>query len=138
MNQLLNMYRKRGWATVRGTALSLSVGVLLLAGTAVAQEGHPLAGSWHGTVGEGDDIMDITVIMDWDGTEVTGVINPGFEHAALQNARLMSGDWTVSFEIDYPNRDGQVQRCMVSGAIDQLGSPYGDGDVALRRRDTNS
>ena len=100
-------------------------GMLLLtlaAGLAVAQEGHPLVGSWHGTRGEGASQTDITVIMDWDGTVVTGLVNPGFEHAELLNARLVSRDWTVSFELDFTTGDGQTERCVVNGAIDRLGS----------------
>jgi hypothetical protein len=100
-------------------------GMLLLTlavGRVAAQEGHPLVGSWHGIVGEGNAERDLTVIMDWDGTVVTGLVNPGFEHAELQNARLVSSDWTVSFELDFENRDGQSERCIVNGAIDRLGS----------------
>jgi len=39
-------------------------------------------------------------IMDWDGTQVTGMVNPGFEHMALQNAKLNPKDWTVHFEVE--------------------------------------
>jgi hypothetical protein len=63
-----------------------------------AQEGHPLVGSWHGNWGTNTmDRRDITVIMDWDGKMVSGVVNPGFDNMQLQNARLFPKDWAVHF-----------------------------------------
>ena len=50
---------------------------LLIAANAVAQEGHPLAGTWYGDYTTGKQATDITVIMKWDGKNVTGLINPG-------------------------------------------------------------
>jgi hypothetical protein len=50
---------------------------LLIAVRAVAQEGHPLAGTWYGDYTTGQQKTDITVIMKWDGKSVTGLINPG-------------------------------------------------------------
>jgi hypothetical protein len=49
----------------------------LLGATAAAQEGHPLAGTWYGDYGTGNQRTDVTVIMKWDGTSLTGSINPG-------------------------------------------------------------
>ena len=91
--------------------------------SAVAQEGHPLVGSWHGDRGANAKARtDVTLIMDWDGTQVTGLVNPGFEHMALQNARLNPKDWTVHFEVDSRDAAGKTVRCMVDGKIDKLGS----------------
>ncbi len=39
--------------------------------------------------------MDLTVIMDWDGTAVTGLVNPVTDRAPFQNAVLDSGDWSA-------------------------------------------
>jgi len=96
----------------------------LLAGgrPAVAQEGHPLVGSWHGDRGtSARDRADVTVLMDWDGTRITGMVNPGFDGMRLQNATLNPKDWTVHFEIDSKER-GNTLRCSVDGKIDRLGS----------------
>jgi hypothetical protein len=90
---------------------------------AVAQEGHPLAGSWHGTMGPNATAQtDITLIMDWDGKTITGVVNPGFDQMTLQNAKLTPADWTVHFEIDSRDSAGRTVRCVVDGKIDKLGS----------------
>ena len=50
---------------------------MLIAVRAVAQEGHPLAGTWYGDYTTGKQATDITVIMKWDGKSITGLINPG-------------------------------------------------------------
>ena len=88
-----------------------------------AQEGHPLVGSWHGDRGTGaKNRTDITLIMDWDGTQITGVVNPGFESMKLQNAKLTPKDWSLHFEVDSKDASGTVARCLVDGKIDRLGS----------------
>ena len=96
---------------------------VLAAAPASAQEGHPLVGSWHGDRGpSAKNRTDVTLIMDWDGTQLTGVVNPGFEHMALQNARLTPKGWLVHFELDVKDAAGKTTRCMVDGKIDKLGS----------------
>ena len=102
----------------------VAIALLWLAGTpAVAQEGHPLVGSWHGDRGPNAKARtDVTLIMDWDGTQLTGLVNPGFEGMALQNAKLNPKDWTVHFEVESKDAAGMTTRCMVDGKIDKLGS----------------
>jgi len=51
--------------------------VALIAVSAAAQEGHPLAGTWYGDYTTGTQKTDITVILKWDGKNITGLINPG-------------------------------------------------------------
>ena len=96
---------------------------LAIAAPALAQEGHPLAGSWHGDWGpNAKSRTDLTVIMDWDGETLTGLVNPGFDQAPLQNAKLNPSNWTVHFEIDAKDSAGKPVRCIVDGKIDKLGS----------------
>jgi hypothetical protein len=97
--------------------------MIVAAASAIAQEGHPLVGSWHGDRGpNAKNRTDVTLIMDWDGTQLTGLVNPGFEHLALHNATLNAKGWTVHFEIDARDAAGKTTRCMVDGKIDKLGS----------------
>ena len=109
-----------------GTRAALLVTMTLGAAPAaplLAQEGHPLVGSWHGDRGTtAKNRIDVTLIMDWDGTQLTGVVNPGFESMALQNAKLTPKGWTVHFEIDEKDKSGKAVRCIVDGKIDRLGS----------------
>jgi hypothetical protein len=97
--------------------------VLLVYGVASAQEGHPLVGPWHGDRGtNAKNRIDITLVMDYDGEKITGVVNPGFESMELQNARLTPKGWLLHFEIDSKEAGGKVVRCIVDGKIDRLGS----------------
>lgn len=91
---------------------------------AVAQQGHPLSGSWHGNWGlpGSEEHVDLTVIMDWDGTAVTGLVNPVTDRAPLENAVLDSSNWTVRFEVDVADASGETRRCVANGSIDRLGS----------------
>ncbi len=103
--------------------LAVVFACLVIAGPVLAQEGHPLAGSWHGNWGLNQTSRnDLTVVMDWDGKAVTGIVNPGFDQSALQNARLNPKDWTVHFEIDSKDNSGKPVRCIADGKIDKLGS----------------
>ena len=108
---------------VRGGCLLVVIVCVILAAPILAQEGHPLVGAWHGDWGPDATIrQDVTLIMDWDGTTLTGLVNPGFEHASLENASLVSSDWSVHFEIDFDDGSGEAVRCVVDGTIDRLGS----------------
>ena len=56
--------------------LSVIIGVVFLSAAALAQEGHPLKGSWigewSGNTTHGDFVL---IVMDWNGEEVTGMIS---------------------------------------------------------------
>jgi len=63
--------------------------VLTLTVTAIAQEGHPLTGTWYGDFGmTASQRNDLTVIMQWDGKQTTGTINPGPKAVPIKVARL--------------------------------------------------
>ena len=99
-----------------------TLALLLITGTLIAQEGHPLVGTWHGNWGAtATNRSDFTVVMDWDGKLISGVVNPGFDSMQMQNAKLNPKDWTVHFEVDR-KENGSTVRCMVDGKIDKLGS----------------
>jgi hypothetical protein len=63
--------------TGRARAWLLTATAVFVAATVLAQEGHPLGGTWYGEYTSGNQKRDLTVIMKWDGTNVTGSINPG-------------------------------------------------------------
>jgi hypothetical protein len=51
----------------------------------IAQEGHPLVGSWRGDWGpNAKDRTDVTFILNYDGNNIVGMINPGPDVAKLQ------------------------------------------------------
>jgi hypothetical protein len=67
-------------------AFILFAAAMALAVTATAQEGYPLAGTWYGDYGTGNQKHDLTVIMKWDGRTVTGIVNPGPTATPIKSA----------------------------------------------------
>ena len=107
----------------RAFYLFVVLACLIIAAPVLAQEGHPLVGSWHGNWGPSQtNRSDFTLVMDWDGKTITGIVNPGFDQLALQNAKLNPKDWTLHFEVDRKESSGSTVHCMVDGKIDKLGS----------------
>jgi hypothetical protein len=84
------------------------------------QEGHPLVGSWHGNWGSNaKDRTDLTIVMFWDGKEVTGMLNPGLDSSKLQKATLDPSNWTLHFESD-AKVNGSIVHVVADGKIENL------------------
>jgi len=94
---------------------------VLVAMPALAQEGHPLKGSWLGTWA-GNKMLgnDVLVVMTWDGKKITGTINPGTDNLAIKNASLTPEGWQVHLEADAKDKAGQVVTFTVDGKIENL------------------
>ena len=91
---------------------------------AVAQEGHPLKGSWIGVWESNDAHGDnVVVILDWDGQRVTGMINPGTDNIAIAEATLDPDDWSVHIEADAQTDAGRSIRYVIDGTIQELELP---------------
>jgi len=87
-----------------------------------AQEGHPLKGSWIGDWGPNpNDRNQVTVVMDWDGKQITGVLNPGPGAIPILKASLEPKGWLVHFEADAKNAAGRTVHYIVDGHIENLG-----------------
>ena len=81
--------------------------LFFVAALAIAQEGHPLTGTWHGSWGpSATQRTDVTLVMKWDGKNVVGIINPGFDAMPLENAVLEPKGWMFHFEATA--KDGKV------------------------------
>jgi hypothetical protein len=101
--------------------------VLVLIFLLFAQEGHPLTGTWHGEWGPSSTHRnDVTLVLEWDGKNITGLINPGPESIKLTTATLEPNfeptKWTVHFEADAKDRDGKPVRFIIDGRIENLTS----------------
>ena len=95
--------------------------LLILSALAFAQEGHPLRGTWHGNWGPTpQDRTDVTLVMDWDGDTVTGILNPGLRATPLQKAVLKAETLEVHFEADVKDRSGAVVHAVVDAKIDDV------------------
>jgi uncharacterized protein DUF6152 len=96
--------RLRTWIVV---AASLLTSVLPR-----AQEGHPLTGTWVGDVGQ----RHVTVVLEWDGKNVTGTINPGPNASQIKVARIDPVMWSVHLEAD------GAAHVVVDGGLTNIGS----------------
>jgi len=80
-----------------GPALAI-IWLVLLSGP-LAQEGHPLVGTWRGTWGPSPaDRHNVTLVLQWDGKMITGVIDPGPKGIRFEKVTLEPGRWVVRFE----------------------------------------
>ena len=91
---------------------------------AVAQEGHPLKGSWLGTwTGNKVHGNDVLLVITWDGKNITGDVNPGtdgsFYYASLALSELTAkGHSLLSF---YRMAPGQSRFHLMSVPVDAGG-----------------
>ena len=99
------------------------LGILLsFAVSAAAQVGHPAKGSWTGYYGPNDsDQQRFRLLLDWTGSEITGVINPGRRAISLDKVELDYSTWMMTLEADLP-LDGGTARFVVTGKLENLGS----------------
>ena len=108
--------------TVGGIALGLVMG-FLLALPALAQEGHPMAGSWVGDYGPTKDQRTrVVVAMDWTGKELAVTINPGPNAIKAKVARVNPNDWSLHLEADGKDAQGRAAAYVIDGKIDDLGT----------------
>ena len=77
---------------------NLLAALLLLAAAGVsAQEGFPLDGTWRGeTVAADGSHKTIVLIMQWDGKQIAGTINPGPDAVEFSAAALTPAGWKVT------------------------------------------
>ena len=107
---------------MRRFAVALVLVALCAAGApVVAQEGHPLKGSWIGTwAGNTVHGTDLFMVLDWNGKAITGTINPGQDNIAIKTATLNPDGWVFHFEAEGKDKAGAVITYTVDGKIENL------------------
>jgi hypothetical protein len=98
--------------------------VWLAPGVASAQEGYPLIGAWSGEWGPSSgERTQVVVILEWDGTTIGGIINPGFPDAAtIRAGDLDSTKWAVHLEAEFKDERGNTVRIVIDGTLENIGS----------------
>jgi hypothetical protein len=97
--------------------------VACLGAVGLAQEGHPLVGTWYGDWGPSvNQRNDVTIVMSWDGKKVGGMINPGPDAIPFTVATLDSSKWTVHIEAEAKGSAGSIVRYTIDGKLENLGS----------------
>jgi hypothetical protein len=108
---------------VKAAILFCFLAALVVTVSAVAQEGHPLTGVWYGEWGPSATHRNqITVVMSWDGKNVTGIVNPGPESIPLKVATLDSTKWMVHLEAEAKDQKGAPVRFVADGKLENIGS----------------
>jgi hypothetical protein len=90
----------------------------------VAQEGHPVKGSWLGTW-DGNEVHgdDVLIILVWDGKNITGIINPGTDNIEITKAALDPAQWIVTLEAAGKDKAGAAVNYTIEGKIENLELP---------------
>jgi hypothetical protein len=109
---------------MRKLVFFLSV-LLITVVSASAQEGHPLTGTWSGDWGAtATQRNHLTLVLSWDGKNVTGTINPGPDAIQLGSVYLDVTNWTVRIEADGKDQAGKVVHISAEGKIEDLSSAH--------------
>lgn len=91
--------------------------------TGIAQQGHPLTGTWSGDWGPtATQRNQITLVMNWDGKNVTGLINPGPDAIPITSVFVDVSTWTVRIEADSKDSSGKPVHISAEGKLEDLGS----------------
>jgi len=99
------------------------VACLAVAIPVFSQAGHPAKGSWSGDWGPTAEHRNrILLLLDWDGNEISGTINPGPNAIEIQSAELDPETWTLTIEAMVPVRGGAVEPYRAVGTLENLGS----------------
>jgi hypothetical protein len=89
-----------------------------------AQEGHPLKGSWLGAwesnATHGENVL---LVLDWDGQDIRGIINPGTDNIRIAEASLDPEGWIVRLEAEAEDSSGNPLRYLIEARIENLELP---------------
>jgi hypothetical protein len=89
----------------------------------LAQEGHPLTGTWAGDWGPTiTQRTHLTLVMNWDGKNISGTINPGPDAIPLSSVYLDVTNWTVRIEADTKDSSGKAVHIAAEGRLEDLSS----------------
>jgi hypothetical protein len=90
---------------------------------ALAQEGHPLTGTWAGDWGPtSTQRTHVTFVLNWDGKNVTGTLNPGPNAVPIANVFVDWATWTVRIEADTKDQAGNPVHIAAEGKVEDIGS----------------
>lgn len=87
---------------------------------ALAQEGHPLVGTWQGNWGEDNSLL--TVIINWDGEHFSGIVNPGPGSGEPQNITLDSSKWWVEMSLPVTDANLNSVPFTLKGSLENITS----------------
>jgi hypothetical protein len=87
--------------------------------SAFAQQGHPLTGTWSGDWGpNATQRNQVTFVLNWDGKQVSGLINPGPDSIPIASVFVDVATWTVRIEAETKDK----VHIAAEGRLDDIGS----------------
>jgi hypothetical protein len=96
---------------------ALLLACLAIGAPVFSQQGHPLSGTWSGDWGAtSTQRHQITFVMNWDGKNVTGLINPGPDSIPIASVFVDPATWTVRIEAN------AKEHISAEGKLEDLGS----------------
>ncbi len=105
------------------SASLLAFAAVCLTAVGVAQQGYPLTGTWTGDWGPtSTQRTQITLVMNWDGKNVTGLINPGPDSAPIVSVFVDPTTWTVRIEAEAKDKGDTPVHISAEGKLEDLGS----------------
>jgi hypothetical protein len=114
------VFKEKNMRRVAAVLACLAVGFAL---TLLAQEGHPLTGTWHGDYGTSPaQRTPVVFLMHWDSKKVEGKVNPGANSVPLKAATLDASKWGVHLEADMKDSAGKPMPMVFDGKLDNVGS----------------
>src|SRR5215470_9211674 len=111
---------------------------VLVAALALAQEGHPAKGTWTGYWGPTATENRVVIVMDYDGKNISGTVNPGANAVPIKLARLditpgtppskpgeIPGEPTFKLHIEADTKDakGNSVSIVADGTLRDVGLP---------------
>ena len=99
--------------------------VLAVPSTVGAQFGHPMKGQWSGEWGPKNNPSRLLLNLDWDGKEITGVINPGPNAATVKSVTFDYTDpaaWVVKITAEGKDSSGKPVPITVDGKLENIGA----------------
>lgn len=106
---------------VKAVCLGVLIAGLWIAAWSRAQEGHPLTGTWYGEWGPAGEPNQVTIVLFWNGSEVSGIMDPG-PYSAKVEATLDSTTWTVHLEAVGQDASGGTVTHIADGTMEDVGS----------------
>ena len=112
---------------MRGFMRVLAIATMLaVPATISAQFGHPLKGQWSGGYGKSQENR-LLMNLDWDGKELSGVINPGPNAITIKKADIDYSDataWKVKLQGEGKDATGKAIAVTIDGTLENIGAYY--------------
>ena len=112
---------------MRGFMRMLAIAAMLaVPATISAQFGHPLKGQWSGGYGKSQENR-LLMNFDWDGKELSGVINPGPNAITIKKVDIDYSDataWKVKLQGEGKDATGKVVAVTIDGTLENIGAYY--------------